>query len=131
MPTLSIRQWKREVRDRQDDLDHLPLSDLHADPSPCNPSSTIITFQSQIYHEGVSLSLYFFITRTERGGVLTHCGNTEYQLNHSRSCQTADKAPLLILKLLNTGYWSIWKSVARLCVQGFRYLYHPHTLNLI
>ena len=35
MPTLSLRDWKREVEDSQDDPDDLPLSDLHVDPSPC------------------------------------------------------------------------------------------------
>ena len=33
--TLSLRDWEREVGDRQDELDHLPLTDLHVDPSPC------------------------------------------------------------------------------------------------
>lgn len=45
MPTLSLRDGKREIEDRQDNLDHLPLSDLHVDPSPCIGAHTIITFQ--------------------------------------------------------------------------------------
>ena len=47
MPTLSLRGWKREVEDRQDDLDDLALSDLHVDPSPyipaCNDHNISIT----------------------------------------------------------------------------------------
>ena len=57
--TLSLRDWEREVGDRQDELDHLPLTDLHVDPSPCIRAYTIITFQSQLCQEGLSLAEVF------------------------------------------------------------------------
>ena len=120
MPTLSLRDWNREVQDRQDDPDHLSLSDLHVDPSPCtgayndhNISITILP--------GRSLTCKGF--HHWLGGDCVDCVDslrkTEYQLNHSRLQQTPDKA-LVILELLNTGQ-------SGNAVQPGSPLYHLHT----